>query len=299
MNLKTYIALSAKAAINLKKQVTKEFLLEYLIKYVNEYDKVITLDHTTKLTKSNPSGSKCTILFVNDFGRIAYRGSYRVSGNKFVDNYDMNVDKDKTVFINGTLSASEVKNLLTKEINRCVSDPRGYVSLHYIEQPGGESKQPIIDTRNTTDTIREFVGGIEIADNATTGKIKIKEKENTMKNRTINKMLEINKATAVHSAKVQLGKTANKLIVSKVKPQLPRYVRGYADSPLAELVVGNIVAGLLIQFAPNDKRAEIVSEAMIAAGTQVAIESFNIPEMLNELLDSVDISTLTNEVEAE
>ena len=83
------------------------------------------------------------------------------------------------------------------------------------------------------------------------------------------------------------------MVLDKLKPQLPGYVRGYADSPLAELVVGNIVAGLLMQFAPSNEKAAILANAMIAAGTQVAVESMNIPELIADLLDSVDISEVT------
>ena len=114
-------------------------------------------------------------------------------------------------------------------------------------------------------------------------------KGNKMKE-VFNKMLEVNKASAVHTAKVELGKSANKLVLAKVTPQLPRYVRGYADSPLAELVIANVVAGLLMQFAPDNDKAKILSEAMIAAGAQVAIESFDIPGIINELLANVDVS---------
>ena len=103
-------------------------------------------------------------------------------------------------------------------------------------------------------------------------------------------MLETNKNTAMYTAKIQLGKTANKVVLDKIKPQLPMFVKGYADSPIAELVVGNVVAGLLMQFAPNNEKATILAQAMIAAGTQVAVESLNIPELVSELLDSVDIS---------
>jgi len=118
--------------------------------------------------------------------------------------------------------------------------------------------------------------------------------KNMIKN-TVEKMIETNKVSAVRTAKMELGKSANKLVLDKLKPQLPMIVRGYAESPIAELVVGNIVAGLLIQFAPNNKKANILSDAMIAAGVQVAVEQFDIPGLVKELLANVDITGLEDD----
>lgn len=133
----------------------------------------------------------------------------------------------------------------------------------------------------------EYVGTSSSKDNYT-------KKENKMKN-TIDKMLQVNKDSAVVTAKIELGKSANKLVLTKLKEQLPMMVRGYADSPLAELVIGNVVAGLLIQFAPGNKKAEVLSDSMIAAGVQVAVESFDIPGLVKELLANVDISGIADE----
>lgn len=118
--------------------------------------------------------------------------------------------------------------------------------------------------------------------------------KNMIKN-TVEKMIETNKVSAVRTAKLELGKSANKLVLAKVKTQLPPFIKGYAESPIAELIVGNIVAGLLIQFAPNNKKANILSDAMIAAGVQVAVEQFDVPGLVKELLANVDITGLEDD----
>ncbi|MCP3899149.1 MAG: hypothetical protein GY707_05445 [Desulfobacteraceae bacterium] len=119
----------------------------------------------------------------------------------------------------------------------------------------------------------------------------IKHKKESKMNTVLDKMLDANKESAVRSAKVEMGKAANKLVLEKVTPQLPMMVRGYADSPLAELIVGNVVAGLLIQFAPGNEKAQVLSDAMIAAGVQVALETFDIPGLVSDLLENVDMPT--------
>lgn len=110
-----------------------------------------------------------------------------------------------------------------------------------------------------------------------------------MKNDLFGKMIEENKKNLANSAKIELGKSANRTVISKIKPKLPMMARGYADTIVGEIVVGNIVAALLMQFAGDNKKAQILSEAMIAAGAQVALESFDIPGLVQELLDNVTI----------
>lgn len=139
------------------------------------------------------------------------------------------------------------------------------------------------DVSYVKNTLNEFISKFNFEKQKEGSKMNIKN------NSTVSKMIEVNKASAINAGKIELGKSANRLVLNKVKPQLPMMVRGYADSPIAELVIGNIVAGLLIQFAGDNKKAQILSDAMIAAGAQVAIESFDIPNLVKELLDNVTI----------
>jgi len=150
------------------------------------------------------------------------------------------------------------------------------------------------DGAKLKEIFKEFVTHYE---NKTETKTETETKEEPKMNNTLEKMIEMNKDSAVRSAKVEMGKSANRLVLKKVKPNLPMMMRGYAESPLAEAVIGNIVAGLLVQFAGNNKKAIVLSEAMVAAGAQVAIESFDIPNLINELLNNVDMSGLATDEE--
>jgi len=199
-------------------------------------------------------------------GEIRYRSVFSVNNNYITNDYGFIKHTSEVVAYNAD------PRLLKEEINAFITGLDGEYTLKNREN-------------NLADA--NIVTGRDFEMNTI-------KRENKMKD-VFNKMLEVNKESAINTAKVELGKSANKLVLAKITPQLPMMVRGYADSPLSELVVANVVAGMLMQFAPNNEKAKVLSEAMIAAGAQVAIESFDIPGLVNDLLANVDISGLTED----
>lgn len=199
-----------------------------------------------------------SVLFL-DKDKICYRTSFEIIGNRVQNSYGLDIDINSTIpYTDDPKHLKEVLSIFYKKLKA------GEITDEFFGEtftsPG--TKPPIIDM-----------------------------KESKMKD-VLGKMMEVNKESAIRSAKVEMGKAANQLVLDKLTPRLPMMVRGYADSPLAELIVGNVVAGLLIQFAPGNDKAQILSDAMIAAGVQVALESFDIPALVNELLENIDVAGL-------
>lgn len=205
--------------------------------------------------EENVSKSEASsILFLQD-NRLCYRTTFDKESYIVYDSYGLNLHEDDVVYYN--------------------RDPK------VLKQALGA----FIKKLRNGEITDEFFG-------ETYSNEKVKNKKETKMNKVLDKMIDANKESAVRSAKLEVGKTANQLVLEKLTPRLPMMVRGYADSPIAELIVGNVVAGLLMQFAPDNDKAQILSDAMISAGVQVAIESFDIPELVNDLLANVDISGL-------
>ena len=200
----------------------------------------------------------CDCILFFEQGQIRYRKTFTVtvSGNMVYNRFGFKEYIDEVIPYN--------------------KDPEYFKQI--IKKFVSELKMGNIQHNNNVDNIK-------IA-NQKTDNIK---KGNKMKD-VVNKMIEANKENAVSMAKLEMGKSANRLVLDKVKPKLPMYVQGYADSPLAELVIANIVSAMLIQFASKNKKAEVLANAMLEAGMQTAIESFDVPGLVKELLANVDLT---------
>ena len=106
-------------------------------------------------------------------------------------------------------------------------------------------------------------------------------------------IMDQNKESFKTSAKRRTGKLFNDRLVSLVKPKLPMAVRGYAESELGRYVLTNLFAAALIKFGYNNDKLILLAEAGIDDATDQFLGSFNIEEMINELIDGIDTSGLT------
>ena len=111
--------------------------------------------------------------------------------------------------------------------------------------------------------------------------------------------MDINKDAVKLAAKLEVGKVATAQLKKIVKPKLPMMVRGYADSPLFDIVLANAVGIALREYAQGNEKAQIVSEAMIQSAAVEMVSSFNINDMVNEMLENIDVSKITTLDKAE
>jgi len=101
--------------------------------------------------------------------------------------------------------------------------------------------------------------------------------------------LDTNKEALRIAAGLEAGKIINNKLVELVKPRIPVYARGYIDSPIGKAVLANAVASAMIHFLPTNQKATAAAEAMVQAGMVGFVGSFNIEEMINELLEGVTL----------
>lgn len=112
--------------------------------------------------------------------------------------------------------------------------------------------------------------------------------------RTFQVATSANAAAAVLTAEVTAGNIINDRLAKIVKPRLPALVRGYADEPLMKAVISNAVAAGLIHFMPTNDKAMRAADAMIKSAMLEFGASFDIEGMVDELLDGLDLSSLSN-----
>lgn len=106
-------------------------------------------------------------------------------------------------------------------------------------------------------------------------------------------IMDQNKDALLVAAKIEVGEVAVQQVTKIVKKQLPLMMKGYADLPIFEIVLANIVVMSIRQFCPDNKKAQVIADAMLLAAMQKQIKEFNIPKMVEEFTSNIDISSIT------
>jgi hypothetical protein len=114
---------------------------------------------------------------------------------------------------------------------------------------------------------------------------------NTSISGTINKNTDAAKQAAI----VVAGSTLNSLIASRMGKQLPRKYRKLANHPMANIVIANMASFAVQNFASDNNKAKIATEAMMQAAMQDFLQSFNIEQIIGEVLDSVNLNNLVED----
>jgi len=101
--------------------------------------------------------------------------------------------------------------------------------------------------------------------------------------------VETNKKAVTTAAVLETGRIANNAVVKLVAPKLPMMARGFADTPIGKLALANMVKMALDQFKPDNATAQRLANGMIISAYSELIQSFNIEDMLDELLSNAKI----------
>ncbi len=106
-------------------------------------------------------------------------------------------------------------------------------------------------------------------------------------------LVEGNKVAFTANASRRAGSMFNQRAVALIKPKLPVMVRGYADTELGEFVVANLIAAAIIKFGYTNDKLLMLADAGVTAANDKLLGSFNLEEMVNDLIDGIDTSGLT------
>ena len=106
-------------------------------------------------------------------------------------------------------------------------------------------------------------------------------------------MVEQNKSAFRTSATRRSGKIFNDRVINLIKPRLPLMVKAYADTDLGRFVIANTVAAAIVKFGATNEKLLILADAGIQDAADDFLGSFNLEEMVNDLIDGIDVSGLT------
>jgi hypothetical protein len=104
---------------------------------------------------------------------------------------------------------------------------------------------------------------------------------------TFSAVASANKEAIKDSGKIIAGNIINNRLEQVIVPKLPLMVRGYASTPLGRAALANVIAGVIIHTMPTNDKAILAAECMIQSASLELASSFNIEEMINDLLDGV------------
>ena len=148
----------------------------------------------------------------------------------------------------------------------------------------------------------ESIGNIEKhVVNSNTQSVNTQITENKGKN-TMTKIANIvaaNKSAVVNAAKLEAGKIALTQITKVAAKKAPFIIKGYIDTPIGRVVIANLLSVAVDQYAPNNQKAKAVASAAMEAAMLEMVQSFNIAEMIDEMVKGIDISTFTVNNESE
>ena len=96
-----------------------------------------------------------------------------------------------------------------------------------------------------------------------------------------------NKQAAIIASKMEAGRILNKQIIKQVKPHIPMFFRGYLDTPLAPVILANLVA--LAGNHTDNKRIKQISELMLLAAADTTVQSFNLDQIIDDVLKNIKL----------
>lgn len=137
--------------------------------------------------------------------------------------------------------------------------------------------------------------------NSNTQSVNTQTTENKGKN-TMTKIANIvaaNKSAVVNAAKLEAGKIALTQITKVAAKKAPFMIKGYIDTPVGRVVIANLLSVAVDQYAPTNQKAKAVAGAAMEAAMLEMVQSFNIAEMIDEMVKGIDISTFTVNTENE
>lgn len=222
---------------------------------------------------------------------MAFTEAWYIEGQKIIEIWEDNADYEADITFNDfqniehseILSCSETDyHIDIRDIIPFIADKNLIPGTLYGLNTDFTPITPIVEQSTSSSSITKA----DLDNNSANSS----NKENTkmpVKQTILATALEVNKASLQTAATIELGNVAISTISKKIGGSLPLMLRGYKDHPLFEVLVANIATMAINHFAPENEKGKVISEAMMQAAMLKMVQSFNIPEMVNELIEDI------------
>ncbi|WDR22095.1 hypothetical protein PJM41_0010 [Salmonella phage vB_SenS_UTK0009] len=138
-----------------------------------------------------------------------------------------------------------------------------------------------------------------VSSNTQTSNIQVTENKGNNTMSKVTAIVAANKSAVVNAAKLEAGKIALTQITKVAAKKAPFMIKGYIDTPIGRVVIANLLSVAVDQYAPSNQKAKAIAGAAMEAAMLEMVQSFNIAEMIDEMVKGIDISTFTQNSESE
>ena len=155
---------------------------------------------------------------------------------------------------------------------------------------------------NFTQTVYYFLYDISINDllawhkkcqNSQTKFSKSTEQNTMPKSDTISSVVDTNKAALITATKLEVGNLALDLVTEQFLKTMPEPLRAMiAKNPASKILVANLVNLLVSNTNVQDQRLLMVNESMMTAGYLEFFKTFDIQNILNNVVNQIPSSKL-------
>lgn len=129
-----------------------------------------------------------------------------------------------------------------------------------------------------------------VKETKTQTKTQTKMEEKTMSK--VNAIVTANKSAAQTAVKIEAGNIALDKLGKLIAPRMPFGTSSYLKSPLGKVVMANLISFAITQYAANNPKAKIISEAVMDAAALELVQSFNIGALIDDLVGSINLAGL-------
>ena len=107
-------------------------------------------------------------------------------------------------------------------------------------------------------------------------------------------MIDQNKEGFSISAKQRAGKIFNDRTTALVAKQIPFPFNKYVETEFGRFAVANLISAAIIKFGHTNEKLLLLAEAGVLDAADQALGSLNLEGIVNDLIDGIDVSGLTN-----
>lgn len=115
------------------------------------------------------------------------------------------------------------------------------------------------------------------------------EAESKMKLPTLQELINTNAAAIGTAAQLETGRVANKQLVKIISKKLKPEHAALLNNPIGQALLANAVIVLAKSLQPDNATLKKISNAMLVTSLQELLAGFDIPGMIDELLNSPDV----------
>ena len=106
-----------------------------------------------------------------------------------------------------------------------------------------------------------------------------------------NNLKNVNTDAADMALKLEVGQAGNKIVKGQLLAAMPS-LSSILDTEFGDMIVAELATTLVASFASENEYAGVITEAMLVVGMSRALGVLNLPELANNLVESIGVGKI-------